>query len=139
MANENKNQTQAADNAAMEELQAKLAEAEAKAKEAEKAAAEAASRADAAEKKNAEAEAKLATLEEQQQNAAAEAKPDKVKIKIPLVRNAPNEDVQVFINGRQFIIQRGVEVPVPRGVAKILANREKMLEVIDAYDKKHAQ
>ncbi len=137
MANENKNQT--SDNAALEEMKAKLAEAEAKAKAAEEMAAAAASRADVAEKKNAEAEAKLAAIEEQEKHKAAAAKSGKVKIKIPLVRNAPNEDVQVFINGRQYIIKRGVEVEVPSGVAKILANREKMLEVIDAYDKKHAQ
>lgn len=131
----NNNNSQAAEKAALEEMQKKLAEAEAKAKAAEEAAAEAAARAEEAEKKNAEAEAQLQAL----QTPTVEPKADKVKFRIPVVKNGPKEDVQVFLNGRQFIIQRGVEVEVPRGVAEILANREKMLEVIDAFDKKHAQ
>ncbi len=131
----NTNNSQAANNAAMEELQKKLAEAEAKAKAAETAAAEATARAEEAEKKNAEAEAQLQAM----QTPAAPPKADKVTIRIPVVKNGPKEDVQVFLNGRQFIIQRGAEVDVPRGVAEILANREKMLEVIDAFDKQHAQ
>ena len=132
---ENNNNSQAPDKAAMEELQKKFAEAEEKAKAAEKAAAEANARAEDAEKKNAEAEAQLQAL----QTPAVAPKADKVKIRIPVVKNGPKEDVQVFLNGRQFIIRRGVEVEVPRGVAEILANREKMLEVIDAFDKQHAQ
>ena len=131
----NNNNSQAADNAAMEELQKKLAEAEAKAKAAEEAKAAAETRAEDAEKKNAEVEAQLQAL----QTPAKEPEADKVKIRIPRVKNGPKEDVQVFLNGRQFLIQRGAEVEVPRGVAEILANREKMLEVIDAFDKKHAQ
>ena len=133
MANTNNSQT--ANNAAMEELQKKLAEAEAKAKAAETTAAEATARAEEAERKNAETEAKLQAM----QTPAVEPKADKVTIRIPVVKNGPKEDVQVFLNGRQFIIQRGAEVDVPRGVAEILANREKMLEVIDAFDKQHAQ
>ena len=131
----NNNNSQAADKAVMEELQKKLAEAEAKAKAAEEAAAAAETRAEDAEKKNAEVEVQLQAL----QTPAVEPKADKVKIKIPVVKNGPKEDVQVFLNGRQFIIQRGAEVEVPRGVAEILVNREKMLEVIDAFDKQHAQ
>ena len=131
----NTNNSQAADNAAMEKLQKKLAEAEAKAKAAEDAAATAAARAEEAEKKNAETEAQLQAM----QTPSVQHKADKVKIRIPVVKNGPKDDVQVFLNGRQFIIQRGAEVEVPRGVAEILANREKMLEVIDAFDKQHAQ
>ena len=127
--------SQAAKNAAMEELQKKLAEAEEKAKAAESAAAEATARAENAEKKNAEAEAQLQAL----QTPAAQPKADKVRIKIHVEKNGPKEDVQVFLNGRQYIIRRGVEVDVPRGVAEILANRDKMLEVINAFDEKHAQ
>ena len=131
----NTNNSQAADKAALEEMQKKLAEAEAKAKAAEEAVAAAESRAEDAEKKSAEVEAQLQAL----QTPAVEPKADKVKIKLPLERNSSNEDVQVFINGRQYIIQRGIEVEVPRGVAEILVNREKMLEVIDAFNKKNAQ
>lgn len=131
----NTNNSQADNTAAMEKLQKQLAEAEAKAKAAQEEAAKANARAEEAEKKNAETEAQLQAM----QTPAAPPKADKVTIRIPVVKNGPKEDVQVFLNGRQFIIQRGAEVDVPRGVAEILANREKMLEVIDAFDKQHAQ
>ena len=136
--------SQAAENQQMEMMQKQVAEAEARAKAAEKQAADekekaakAAEEKEAAEKAAAEAEAKLQAMADNEKDA--QTKPDTVRIKIPLERNSSNEDVQVFINGRQYIIQRGVEVDVPRGVAEILANKEKMLEVIDAFNKKHAQ
>lgn len=136
----NTNNSQAAENASMEELKKKLADAEARAAEAEEAKANAISRAEEAEKKNADAEAALAAMQTQQKCAEnGVQRSDKVRIKIPLVKNGPKEDVQVFINGRQYIIQRGAEVDVPRGVAEILHNKEKMLEVIDAFDKAHAK
>ena len=50
----------------------------------------------------------------------------KVKIKIPLSRNE-KEDVFVGLNGKTYLIKRGVEVEVPIGVAKILERKEKML------------
>ena len=131
----NNTNSQAADNAAMEELKKKLAEAEEQAKAAQNEAAEAAARAEAAEKKNAETEAQLQAL----QNPVTQPKADTVRIKIHVEKNGPKDDVQVFLNGRQYIIRRGVEVDVPRGVAEILANRDKMLEVINAFDEKHAQ
>ena len=74
-----------------------------------------------------------------EQQAAQSAKADTVRIKIPLEKNGPRDDQQVFINGRQYIIKRGVEVDVPRGVAEILANRERMLEVITAFDAANAK
>lgn len=130
MANNNHNQ---ADNtAAMEEMKAQLAAMETKL-------AEETARADAAEKTGADAAAKLAALEAAAQKKAEEAKVGTVRIKIPIEKNGPKEDQQVFINGRQYIIKRGVEVDVPRGVAEILANREKMMEVITAFDEKNAQ
>ena len=129
MANTNNSQ---ADKTAMEELQAKLAAAEAKLAE-EKA------RADEAEKNGADAAAKIAELEAAAKKETAKKLANTVRIKIPIEKNGPKDDQQVFINGRQYIIKRGVEVDVPRGVAEILANREKMLEVITAYDEAHAQ
>lgn len=134
----NNSNSQAAENAALEEMKKKLAEAEAKAAAAESAKAAAESRAEDAEQKSAEAEAQLKALTEVKVTSAA-AKAERVRIKIPMVKNGPKDDVQVFINGRQYIIQRGVEVDVPKGVAEILVNQEKMLEVIDAYDQAHAQ
>ena len=129
MANENKQQNA---EPTMEELQAALAEAQARAAAAEK-------RADNAEKEGADAVAKLKELEKAEAKKAAAAKAGKVRIKIPIEKNGPKDDVQVFINGRQYIIKRGVEVDVPRGVAEILHNRDLMLEVITAYDAAHAQ
>lgn len=118
--------SQAAENKQLEEMKKQLEEANARADAAE-------SRADSAEKNAAEAEAKLQEMAEAKKTV--EDKPGTVRIKIPLERNSSNEDVQVFINGRQYIIKRGVEVDVPRGVAEILANREKMLQVIDAFNR----
>lgn len=121
------NNNSQADKTAMEELQAKVAAMEAKL-------AEETARADAAEKSGADAAAKLAELEEAAQKKTAAAKAGTVRIKIPIEKNGPREDQQVFINGRQYIIKRGVEVDVPRGVAEILANRERMMEVVTAFD-----
>lgn len=50
----------------------------------------------------------------------------KVRIKLPLTRT-DSEDVYVALNGRPFLIKRGVEVEVPAGVAEILQHREEML------------
>jgi hypothetical protein len=52
--------------------------------------------------------------------------PAKVKIKLPLTRTE-KDDVFVGLNGKTYLIKRGVEVEVPWGVAKILERREKML------------
>lgn len=126
------NNNSQADKTAMEELQAKIAAMEAKL-------AEETARADAAEKSGADAAAKLAELEAADQKKAAAAKAGTVRIKIPIEKNGPKEDQQVFINGRQYIIKRGVEVDVPRGVAEILANRERMMEVATAFDDANAK
>ena len=126
------NNNSQADKTAMEELQAKVAAMEAKL-------AEETARADAAEKSGADAAAKLAELEAAAQKKAAAAKAGTVRIKIPIEKNGPKEDQQVFINGRQYIIKRGVEVDVPRGVAEILANRERMMEVVTAFDDANAK
>ena len=46
----------------------------------------------------------------------------KVKIKLPISRNE-KEDVFVGINGKTYLIKRGVEVEVPESVAKVLERR----------------
>lgn len=128
----NNNNQQATNTPTAEELQAALVEAQAKAAAAQE-------RAEKAEKEGADAVAKLKELEKAEAKKAAAAKAGKVRIKIPIEKNGPKDAVQVFINGRQYIIKRGVEVDVPRGVAEILHNRDLMLEVIAAYDAEHAQ
>ena len=50
-----------------------------------------------------------------------------VKIKIPLTKTE-RDDVYAGLNGKTYLIKRGVEVEVPKGVAEILAHKEKMLE-----------
>ncbi len=64
---------------------------------------------------------------------ATATKPKKVTIKIPITRTE-KEDVFVGLNGKTYLIKRGVEVEVPYGVAKILERREKMLSVAMEYE-----
>lgn len=51
---------------------------------------------------------------------------DTVRIRLPLTRTE-KEDVFVGLNGRTFLIRRGVEVDVPAGVAEILQHSEEAL------------
>ncbi len=60
-------------------------------------------------------------------------KPKKVKIKLPLTRTE-KDDVYVGLNGKSYLIKRGVEVEVPYGVAKILERKEKMLSIAMEYE-----
>lgn len=56
-----------------------------------------------------------------------------VKIRLPLTRSE-KEDVFVGLNGKTYLIKRGVDVEVPVGVAEILERREKMLELAMEYE-----
>ena len=49
-----------------------------------------------------------------------------VTVKIPITRNE-KEDVWVAVNGKSIQIKRGVEVEVPRCIAKALEHSEMML------------
>lgn len=60
-------------------------------------------------------------------------KPKKVKIKLPLTRTE-KDDVYVALNGKSYLIKRGVEVEVPYGVAKILERKEKMLSIAMEFE-----
>jgi hypothetical protein len=60
-----------------------------------------------------------------------------VKVKLPLTRTE-KDDVFVGLNGKTYLIKRGVEVAVPVGVAKILERREKMLSVAMEFEAKAA-
>lgn len=55
-----------------------------------------------------------------------ETKPKMVTINIPLTR-VEKEDVYVCVNGKSYLIKRGVNVEVPASVAEVLRNKEKML------------
>lgn len=51
-----------------------------------------------------------------------------VKIRLPLTREL-RDDVFAAVNGKTYLIKRGVDVMVPASVAAILENRERMLAV----------
>ena len=57
----------------------------------------------------------------------------KVKIKLPLTRTEKN-DVYVAVNGKSYLIKRGVEVEVPASVFEVLENKEKMLSQVYAFE-----
>ena len=59
------------------------------------------------------------------------AKEKLVKIRIPRERDR-QDDVFVCVNGRTWLIQRGVEVEVPECVAEVIRNAE------DVADKAYA-
>jgi hypothetical protein len=61
------------------------------------------------------------------------AKEKMVKIRLPLTRTE-KDDVFVGVNGRTWLIKRGVDVEVPECVAEVLQHKEKMLEVAMAYE-----
>ena len=57
---------------------------------------------------------------------------DMVSIKIPRDRNT-KEDVLVIVNGRPFVIMRGVDVEVPRPIFEALRDQEEALLARDAF------
>ena len=61
-----------------------------------------------------------------------------VTIKIPISRTE-KDDVYVVINGKSYLIKRGVEVEVPENVAKVLQRKEKMLELAMEYEASASQ
>ena len=114
------------------QLQAQLEAEQAKNKEADARLAD-------ANAKAAEAEKALADLQAKNKKVTAgEKNPDTVTIKLYKDQNI-KDDVQVFVNGRQYIIKRGVSVDVPREVFEVLQNQEKMRDHIAAYNEKHEQ
>lgn len=56
-----------------------------------------------------------------------------VTIRIPRDRS-DEEDVVVWVNEKRYLIQRGVAVSVPRSVAEVLENQERMLTYIYNYE-----
>ena len=57
----------------------------------------------------------------------------KVKIKLPLTRTE-KEDKWCAVNGKPYLIKRGVEVEVPDYVAEVLQHEEEMLSIGMAYE-----
>ena len=59
----------------------------------------------------------------------------KITIKLPLTR-AEKDDVFVGLNGKTYLIKRGVNVEVSAPIAKILERREKMLSAAVEFETK---
>ena len=57
----------------------------------------------------------------------------KVTIRLPLTRTE-KDDVFVGLNGKTYLIKRGVPVQVIEPVAKILERREKMLSLAMEFE-----
>ena len=56
-----------------------------------------------------------------------------VKIRIPRERER-QDDVFVCVNGRTWLIKRGVEVEVPECVAEVIRNAEEVAEQAYAFN-----
>ena len=51
----------------------------------------------------------------------------KVKIKLPIIRGAnENVDQYVAVNGKSYLIKRGVYVDAPESVAEVIQHSEEM-------------
>jgi hypothetical protein len=61
-----------------------------------------------------------------------------VKIKLPLTRTE-KDDKWCCVNGKPYLIKRGVEVEVPEYVAEVLRNEEEMLAICMAYEAEAAK
>ena len=56
-----------------------------------------------------------------------------VTIRLPLTRTE-KEDVFVGVNGKNYLIKRGVDVEVPASVAEVLKHSEEMLDEAMAFE-----
>lgn len=84
------------------------------------------------------AEAKAAEIAPETGSTETEVRPDTgpaeetVKIKLMKDDQRYKDDVHVVVNGRVYVIQRGVEVEVPKYVAEVIENS--MAQQAAAYD-----
>ena len=69
---------------------------------------------------------------------ATVAKEKTVKIRLPLSRTE-KDDVPVGVNGKTYLIKRGVDVEVPESVAEVLQHREEMLAQAMEYEAQAAE
>lgn len=60
-------------------------------------------------------------------------KPKMVKVRLPLSRQE-KQDVYVAVNGKSYLIKRGVDVEVPASVAEVLKHKEEMLDLAMEYE-----
>ena len=69
---------------------------------------------------------------------ANETKTKMVKLILPLTRH-DKEDKWCAVNGKTYLIKRGVEVEVPDYVAEVLRNEEEMLRIGMVYEAEAAK
>lgn len=62
----------------------------------------------------------------------------KVKIKLPLTRTE-KADKWCAVNGKTYLIKRGVDVEVPACVAEVLRHEEEMLSIGMEYEAEAAK
>ena len=83
-------------------------------------------------------------IREMKKEAAVAADPNKVRTRIPAQQEMVSvklfrdngkykDDVYVSLNGKRYIVPRGVEVEVPAGVAEILENSTSQDEATENY------
>ena len=68
--------------------------------------------------------------------AAAPAKKEFVTIKIPRAVNGESNSISASLNGKVYLIKRGVPVQVPRELAEIIAESEAAQEAALEYIEK---
>ena len=143
MTHEEKDKLLEQKDAELEALRQKAAELEAKAAAAQEETAAANAAAAAAQEETAAANAAAAAAKAALETANV-AKPEETEnqkpatVRLELYKDENiKDDVQVFVNGRQYIIQRGVPVDVPYEVFVVLRNQQRMKKHIIAYNEKH--
>lgn len=62
----------------------------------------------------------------------------KVRITVPRVANEESNQISVSVNGKVYLIQRGVAVSVPVEVAEVIKNSELAQNVAMKYIEKKA-
>lgn len=68
-----------------------------------------------------------------EEKKVTETEEKKVTIRLPLTRKEKN-DVLVGVNGKNYLIKRGVDVEVPESVAEVLKHKEEMLDLAMEYE-----
>ena len=64
---------------------------------------------------------------------AARKKPRMVTIKIPRDPSGESNEISASLNGKVYLIKRGVPVEVPEELAEIIVNSERAQEAAIAY------
>lgn len=73
------------------------------------------------------------------ENVSAESKQDMVRFKIPRDSSGRNKsDVFVGVNGKSYLVKRGVQTEMPRSVVEVLENAEEQMEVARDYQEQNS-